>query len=53
MLAWMLADVDRIGSAQVREPPWVDPWRPISMLLDVRAAKKAASEKGKTSASYR
>jgi hypothetical protein len=54
MLAWMLADVDRI---------WVGAGAgaamggflgvQISMLLDVRAAKKAASEKGETSASYR
>ncbi|HWG96114.1 MAG TPA: hypothetical protein VN647_03430 [Nitrospira sp.] len=53
-LAWMLAGAERI---------WVGAGAgaamggflgvQISMLLDVRAAKKAASEQGETSSSYR
>jgi hypothetical protein len=54
LLAWLLAGVDRI---------WVGAGAgaamggflgvQISMLLDVRAAKKAASEQAETSPSYR
>lgn len=53
-LAWMLAGIDRIwvgGGAGAAMGGFLG--IQISMLLDVRAAKKAALEQEKTSASYR